>query len=133
MSSALSRPDERRARRQAKLKSRPLLANQVNKQSNCFRKTDATTRINVDSVFCVVVEPAAHFCNWIYAMATGTVKFFNAEKGFGFISREGGDDVFVHFSNIEGSGYKSLNEGDTVEFEVAPGKKGEEAQKVRLI
>jgi CspA family cold shock protein len=67
------------------------------------------------------------------AMATGTVKFFNAEKGFGFISREGGSDVFVHFSNIEGSGYKSLNEGDTVEFEVAPGKKGEEAQKVRLI
>ena len=66
-------------------------------------------------------------------MATGTVKFFNAEKGFGFISREGGSDVFVHFSNIEGSGYKSLNEGDTVEFEVAPGKKGEEAQKVRLI
>jgi CspA family cold shock protein len=67
------------------------------------------------------------------AMATGTVKFFNAEKGFGFISREGGSDVFVHFSNIEGSGYKSLNEGDQVEFEVAPGKKGEEAQKVRLI
>jgi CspA family cold shock protein len=67
------------------------------------------------------------------AMATGTVKFFNAEKGFGFISREGGDDVFVHFSNIEGSGYKSLQEGDNVEFEVAPGRKGEEAQKVRVI
>jgi cold shock protein len=66
-------------------------------------------------------------------MATGTVKFFNAEKGFGFISREGGDDVFVHFSNIEGTGYKSLNEGDKVEFEVAPGRKGEEAQKVRVI
>ena len=66
-------------------------------------------------------------------MATGTVKFFNAEKGFGFISREGGDDVFVHFSNIEGSGYKSLNEGDKVEFQVAPGKKGEEAQQVRVI
>jgi CspA family cold shock protein len=67
------------------------------------------------------------------AMATGTVKFFNAEKGFGFISREGGDDVFVHFSNIEGTGYKSLQEGDKVEFEVAPGRKGEEAQKVRVI
>ena len=66
-------------------------------------------------------------------MATGTVKFFNAEKGFGFISREGGDDVFVHFSNIEGTGYKSLQEGDKVEFEVAPGRKGEEAQKGRVI
>ena len=49
-------------------------------------------------------------------MATGIVKFFNAEKGFGFISREGADDVFVHFSNIEGTGYKTLNEGDKVEF-----------------
>jgi len=67
------------------------------------------------------------------SVATGTVKFFNAEKGFGFISREGGADVFVHFSNIEGNGYKSLNEGDKVEFEVAPGRKGEEAQKVRVI
>jgi CspA family cold shock protein len=57
-------------------------------------------------------------------VTTGSVKFFNAEKGFGFISREGGDDVFVHFSNIEGSGYKSLNEGDKVEFEVAPGPQG---------
>jgi CspA family cold shock protein len=66
-------------------------------------------------------------------MATGIVKFFNAEKGYGFISREGADDVFVHFSNIEGTGYKTLNEGDKVEFEVAPGKKGEEAQKVRRI
>ncbi|MBM3828572.1 MAG: cold-shock protein [Actinobacteria bacterium] len=66
-------------------------------------------------------------------MATGIVKFFNAEKGYGFISREGADDVFVHFSNIEGTGYKTLNEGDRVEFEVAPGKKGEEAQKVRRI
>jgi cold shock protein len=67
------------------------------------------------------------------AMASGTVKFFNAEKGFGFISRESGDDVFVHFSNIEGSGYKSLQEGDKVEFDVAPGRKGEEAQKVRVV
>jgi CspA family cold shock protein len=66
-------------------------------------------------------------------MTTGTVKFFNAEKGFGFISREGGDDVFVHFSNIEGNGYKSLNEGDKVEFEIAAGRKGDEAQKVRVV
>jgi cold shock protein len=63
----------------------------------------------------------------------GTVKFFNAEKGFGFISREQGDDVFVHFSNIQGEGYKSLDEGQRVEFDVAPGRKGEEAQNVRVI
>jgi CspA family cold shock protein len=64
-------------------------------------------------------------------LATGTVKFFNAEKGFGFIAREQGDDVFVHYSNIQGSGYRSLNEGQRVEFDVAPGRKGEEAQNVR--
>ena len=66
-------------------------------------------------------------------MATGTVKFFNAEKGFGFISREQGDDVFVHYSNIQSSGYRSLDEGQRVEFDVAPGRKGEEAQNVRVV
>jgi CspA family cold shock protein len=66
-------------------------------------------------------------------LATGTVKFFNAEKGFGFISREQGDDVFVHFSNIQGDGYKTLEEGQNVEFDVAPGRKGEEAQNVRVV
>ncbi len=66
-------------------------------------------------------------------MATGTVKFFNSEKGFGFIAREQGDDIFVHYSNIQGSGYKSLEEGQAVEFDTAPGRKGEEAQNVRVI
>lgn len=66
-------------------------------------------------------------------LATGTVKFFNSEKGYGFISREGGEDVFVHYSNIEGSGYRSLEEGQAVEFDVAPGRKGEEAQNVKVI
>jgi cold shock protein len=66
-------------------------------------------------------------------LATGTVKFFNAEKGYGFISRDGADDVFVHFSNIQGEGYRTLNEGQQVEFDVAPGRKGEEAQNVRVI
>jgi cold shock protein len=67
-------------------------------------------------------------------MATqGTVKMFNAEKGYGFIQREGGDDVFVHFSAIQGDGYRSLEDGQRVEFDVAPGRKGEEAQNVRVI
>jgi CspA family cold shock protein len=66
-------------------------------------------------------------------MATGTVKWFNAEKGFGFIARESGDDVFVHFSAIQGDGYRSLDEGQRVEFDTAPGRKGEEAQNVRVI
>lgn len=61
------------------------------------------------------------------------MKFFNNEKGFGFISREQGDDVFVHFSNIQGTGYRTLQEGQQVEFDVAPGRKGEEAQNVRVI
>ncbi len=66
-------------------------------------------------------------------MATGTVKFFNNDKGYGFITQESGPDVFVHFSNIEGSGYKTLEEGQKVEFEVAPGRKGDEATGVRVI
>jgi CspA family cold shock protein len=66
-------------------------------------------------------------------VATGTVKFFNSEKGYGFISREQGDDVFVHYSNIQGEGYRSLDEGQRVEFDIAPGRKGEEAQNVRVV
>jgi CspA family cold shock protein len=60
----------------------------------------------------------------------GTVKWFNNEKGYGFISRNSGDDVFVHHSAIQGNGFKSLNEGDTIEFEVASGPKGLQAQNV---
>lgn len=63
----------------------------------------------------------------------GTVKFFNAEKGYGFISREGGSDVFVHFSNIKAEGYRSLQEGQSVEFDIAPGRKGDEAQNVTVV
>jgi CspA family cold shock protein len=66
-------------------------------------------------------------------LTTGTVKFFNAEKGYGFISREQGDDVFVHFSAIQGNGYRTLQEGQRVEFDVVPGKKGEQAQNVRVV
>lgn len=66
-------------------------------------------------------------------MPQGTVKFFNTEKGYGFISREDGDDVFVHYSKIEGSGYRSLEEGQKVEFEIGPGRKGDEALNVRVV
>ena len=69
----------------------------------------------------------------VQQMTIGTVKFFNAQKGFGFISREDGADVFVHFSNIDGSGYKSLEEGQSVEFEIGEGRKGDEALKVRHV
>ena len=64
------------------------------------------------------------------ARINGTVKRFNDAKGFGFISREGGPDVFVHFSAITGSGFKSLAEGDKVEFEVVQGQKGPQAADV---
>jgi CspA family cold shock protein len=60
----------------------------------------------------------------------GTVKWFNNEKGYGFISRNSGDDVFVHHTAVQGSGFKSLNEGDSVEFETAKGPKGLQAQNV---
>ncbi len=66
----------------------------------------------------------------IMSRITGTVKWFNDAKGFGFISREGGPDVFVHFSAISGSGFKSLAEGDVVEFEVVQGQKGPQAEDV---
>lgn len=63
----------------------------------------------------------------------GTVKWFNGAKGFGFIERDGGEDVFVHFNAIQGDGYKSLNEGDRVEFIVVQGQKGPAAQDVVVI
>jgi cold shock protein len=66
-------------------------------------------------------------------VATGTVKWFNPDKGFGFISQDGGPDVFVHFSAIEGTGYRNLEENDKVEFEVTQGPKGPNAANVRRV
>ena len=66
-------------------------------------------------------------------MEKGVVKWFNEAKGFGFIKRESGEDVFVHFKSISGDGFKTLNEGDQVEFEVEKGPKGLQANKVSRV
>jgi CspA family cold shock protein len=66
-------------------------------------------------------------------VAQGTVKWFNNDKGYGFISQTDGEDVFVHFSAIQVEGYKSLEEGQTVEFEVTQGPKGKQAANVRPV
>jgi cold shock protein len=63
----------------------------------------------------------------------GTVKWFNAEKGYGFITPESGEDVFVHYSEIQTGGYRSLNDGDKVEFDITQGQKGLQASKVTVI
>ena len=64
---------------------------------------------------------------------TGTVKWFNREKGYGFISRENGDDVFVHYSNLQGTGFRNLEEGDRVEFAVESSPKGPHATEVAVV
>ena len=66
-------------------------------------------------------------------MAVGTVKWFNNEKGYGFIAQEAGEDVFVHYSQIESDGYRSLTEGQRVEFEVTQGNKGLSATAVKVV
>ena len=66
-------------------------------------------------------------------MATGTVKWFSPEKGYGFIQQENGPDVFVHFSAISGAGYRNLEENQKVEFEITEGQKGPQAANVRMV
>jgi cold shock protein len=66
-------------------------------------------------------------------VATGTVKWFSPEKGFGFITQADGPDVFVHYSGITGEGYRNLEEGQAVEFDIVDGQKGPQAQNVRLV
>ncbi len=63
----------------------------------------------------------------------GTVKWFSGEKGYGFITQGSGPDLFVHYSEIQGNGYRSLNEGDTVEFEITEGRKGKQASAVKVV
>jgi len=63
----------------------------------------------------------------------GTVKWFNGEKGYGFITQENGPDLFAHYSEIQESGFRSLNEGDQVEFAVTDGKKGKQASAIKII
>src|SRR5215204_5890301 len=110
----------------------------LRRDGGCLRLGCATTSLcRAGEVLCCAcrrrVLGFAALRKEVTELATGTVKFFNAEKGYGFISREEGDDVFVHFSAIEGTGYKSLEEGQRVEFDVGPGKKGDEARNVRRV
>ncbi len=66
-------------------------------------------------------------------MSTGTVKWFNDKKGFGFISIEGGEDIFVHHTAIQSDGFRTLEEGDNVEFEIVKGDKGDKAENVKRV
>lgn len=67
------------------------------------------------------------------ARVQGTVKWFNSEKGYGFIAQESGDDLFVHYSEIQSDGYRTLEEGATVEFEITEGRKGKQASAVTIV
>lgn len=90
------------------------------------RKGDSSTRLSARSF-----NPVAILS--VEVLMTGRVKWFNDRKGFGFIEVEGGKDVFVHHSAIQGEGFKSLKEGDAVEFEVTDGPKGPQANNVKKI
>lgn len=85
------------------------------------------------SVLCFAQKDHYQGVENVNTRETGTVKWFNDEKGYGFISREGGEDVFVHFSAIEGEGFRSLKEGQRVEFDVEQGRKGPQAVRVRFL
>jgi cold shock protein len=78
------------------------------------------------------LSSAIHFCNKGIVMEQGTVKWFNDAKGFGFLSRANGEDVFVHYSAIQSEGFRSLQEGQAVQFDVVKGPKGWQAENVRI-
>jgi cold shock protein len=83
--------------------------------------------------FAVEVSYTHHYFKEYKFMPEGTVKWFSDQKGYGFIEQQNGDDIFVHHSAIEGSGFKTLSEGDRVTFEIGEGKKGPAAQNVKKI
>jgi cold shock protein len=88
--------------------------------------------------WCVLPDSIFFHCNkevlnFMAERETGTVKWFNSTKGYGFITRDNGGDVFVHYSAINSQGYRSLEEGQRVEFSVAPGQKGLQAQEVNVV
>jgi CspA family cold shock protein len=95
---------------------------------NLLQEASATCRISISlsSVKKINIRKKSK-------MEQGTVKWFNAAKGFGFISRQNGEDVFVHFSAIQSDGYRSLQDGQAVEFTVTKGKKGWQAENVRAL
>jgi cold shock protein len=78
-------------------------------------------------------EPAARASRELLGMAQGTVKWFNADKGYGFIAVDGGRDVFVHFSAIQSDGYRTLEEGQRVEFDITQSDRGPQAEAVRAV
>lgn len=82
---------------------------------------------------CFCIEQDIYFLWKDVSMEQGTVKWFNRTKGFGFIERPEGDDVFVHYKAIQGEGFKQLDEGDNVEFEVVEGPKGLQAANVNIV
>ena len=92
-----------------------------------FRKLDRVPAVCLFN-FCITSRPREH---WRKFMASGKVKWFDMKKGFGFIAQETGKDVFVHHTSIKGDGFKSLQQGEPVQFEIIEGEKGPKAQNVQ--